>query len=1451
MKNTQSNHRRQKKIYFFLQFFFFFLLLSASAEAQWKKIGANVFGIFNTIDGYNGALTFKDGICFGGIYDLFLSLDSGKTWSHSFTSNGSTILSIDIYDSQNAAVQTGDGLYITTNQGATWVLNNVGGYDACYAGSASNIVAITNNWTIQVTTDGGNTWRMTYSVPVNTTLYSIKYRNNGFVVARDGTHLILSSDYGETWRAQRDTVVINDSWSFTFSPCDSSKDIFFAVENTHQFPFSGPQNMSSILITSDSGNSWRTSKNYPIYFVNGSITTFGSSLFFGTSSYSKPVNKTQGVFRSTNKGLTWDSLGGPSSWVPDSRFIAPINSNLILAADYLGNVWQTDNAGGFPVVSPPLTVNPPKPIVSNECGRDSTSLVMSALSCHRYHVTAASFRGADADLFRLSGNSLPIILSDGAKDSIEIVVDTKQRNGALRDSIKLTYYDEDDGVVRDTIIAVPVTVTPLPPNLQADAALLKLLQTPICVNLDSVILLRNVGCDTLQLISGPGTLANGITCDPLSFPIILPPDSILIVHIHFLRAVPGNFSALAHFIAEHKGLEQSVDVKIEGSALGLSAGLSAKDPLIIFDPVSLCVPNQDTIVYLKNLGCDTLRIISGPNGLSSNFTADAIMLPIVLAPGDLIAVHFHFTSSAAGIYRSQVNFTSVLQGSFLSTSIVLQGETISRFPGLKPKDSVLKFPPVSLCHPDADTIIKLANNGCDTLHIISGLGSLGANFSYDPIVFPIVLAPDSSFSVHFHFHSSARGVVNASADFISKEKSLVFTTTILLTGIGIGGDPGLTISDSILRFPTISICFPNADTIIPLINHGCDTLLITSGPGNLGNNFSCDPIVFPITLPPDSGVFLHFHFHPIIIGSFQANALFTAAADQVIQKLTITLTGSASSTISGPVVLQTSFVFDTVCETGRDTTITFTNRGCDTLTILSGPGTLAAGFSWDVLPLPIILPPKVSVTMTFHFLPVLSGKYVSYVKFITVRNGKQSSLDLFFEGYRSSDAGTLSYNPKQFDFKSLSICSHDTVTGSIFNGGCNALLFDPAQIFGSLDYSVTGLSGLSMVPKENISYTVYLDPVQKGLRKGILVLNSHGVTGRHDTIPFTCIVTDGTRILSASANALDFGTVNVCDVAKDTIVTLYNSGCDTLIITGYNISGAGFGISENFPDTILSGKSKQIKIITGLDTTGGKTFSIADLTFMSNADSLPSLLRPINLAVTYAASTKRNIGFYLDGNARAGLFPQTVIFDVKEMPGTTFTGTGIKQLQFDLGYNTDLLGFDTESSSTNLSSADGRHFIITDASEINASGGNIASIGFKFYLTKDSMTDIDLISATIDTVHLPCTTLAFSYSGTARFEYKFLCGDRAIQDFMNGILPLKIISIHPNPSQAEITVDLYSSMEQEAMIEIRNALGERVFSSTHNFSQGTNSLQLDTKNISCGVYWIRMGNTSQFFVKIK
>jgi len=112
-----------------------------------------------------------------------------------------------------------------------------------------------------------------------------------------------------------------------------------------------------------------------------------------------------------------------------------------------------------------------------------------------------------------------------------------------------------------------------------------------------------------------------------------------------------------------------------------------------------------------------------------------------------------------------------------------------------------------------------------------------------------------------------------------------------------------------------------------------------------------------------------------------------------------------------------------------------------------------------------------------------------------------------------------------------------------------------------------------------------------------------------------------------------------------------------------------------------------------------------------------------------------------------------------------------------------------------------------------------------------------------------------SSSDTVRVTLDPSCGDGEIREYLRTNKILDIVSIRPNPSQDEIELGLLGGdglgTGSEMSVEIFDALGVKVFSEVRKISGGKNDIHLDTKNLSGGMYFLRVGGMSRSFVKVR
>jgi photosystem II stability/assembly factor-like uncharacterized protein len=329
----------KKKLQSLLVISVFSLILVAITDqfavAQWQKI--STLGLSPA----NGVLTYKAGVFWGADTALYMSLDSCKSWTRMGPFEFYPITGVDFFDLMNGVVcDNNDGVYVTHDGGVTWqsplTMANPGS-QVRFGTNVNTIFATCDGpGTANVSHDGGVTWS---SVQWDNSSWAQDLTNlpDGSTVlfkSEIDTHigqLLRSVDQGQSWQPLPGTTA-DDSWSIAVDSCDPNR---LFIINEHNV---GPQpGVSAVWTSTNGGQSWAQTMTLQDGEMSGTIATAPNSEYVGTTD--------KGVFRSTDRGLTWQSIGGPSSII-DSRQIVALSDNLIFAVDDQGDVYRTTNSGG-------------------------------------------------------------------------------------------------------------------------------------------------------------------------------------------------------------------------------------------------------------------------------------------------------------------------------------------------------------------------------------------------------------------------------------------------------------------------------------------------------------------------------------------------------------------------------------------------------------------------------------------------------------------------------------------------------------------------------------------------------------------------------------------------------------------------------------------------------------------------------------------------------------------------------------------------------------------------------------------------------------------------------------------------------------------------------------------------------------------------------------------------
>ena len=383
----------------------------ASVHGQWKNVAPNLLGnLYPTGKyGFGGAICFKDGVLWAGKTNLWMSPDTGKTWTLK-NANGfdSLIYMIDFIDKQNGLVSTAAGVLQTRDGGNTWKEISEHGNSlriAFFIGSKETIVVNTYSDSVglKISHDNGATWTTNTFGKVDAiwgmgAAGGTAYMTDHSLGSKRNASLVVTTDYGDSWR-RMDGEVNFDSYMFAVDGCDPNR-LYLVNENLYS-----SDNNCYIHTSTDKGQSWGMVQSKSIqaskgkFYYVGSIVTSRNAVFVQTHE--------NGIERSIDNGITFTSIGGPSISA-DTRFVAALNENIVFAVDSNGSMWATFNGGGDSVIVPRVTPTVPRfscPRVILEAGKDqlilraiylskNTNLIASVDMIVRYPIGSLVFISA-------------------------------------------------------------------------------------------------------------------------------------------------------------------------------------------------------------------------------------------------------------------------------------------------------------------------------------------------------------------------------------------------------------------------------------------------------------------------------------------------------------------------------------------------------------------------------------------------------------------------------------------------------------------------------------------------------------------------------------------------------------------------------------------------------------------------------------------------------------------------------------------------------------------------------------------------------------------------------------------------------------------------------------------------------------------------------------------------
>jgi len=288
--------------------------------------------------------------------------------------------------------------------------------------------------------------------------------------------------------------------------------------------------------------------------------------------------------------------------------------------------------------------------------------------------------------------------------------------------------------------------------------------------------------------------------------------------------------------------------------------------------------------------------------------------------------------------------------------------------------------------------------------------------------------------------------------------------------------------------------------------------------------------------------------------------------------------------------------------TQQTQTVTLTNSGGSSVNI-SQASVSGTGFQISGITTPLTLMPSQSTAFTVTFAPQTTGNGNGTVTLTSDASNSTLSLPLSGTGV---SAGTVSANPANVSFGSVTVGNKQSLSETVTNTGGTSVTISQVAVSGS-GFSINGISApLTPAAGQSAIFTVLFSPSSAGNASGSITISSNA-SNPTLTIPLSGTgVTPGT--LGASPTTLSFGNVTIGN-KQSLSETVTNTGGTDVTISQIAISGSGFSLTGNTtPVTLSAGQSVSFTVSFTPSSAGSASGSI---TISSNASN-PTLTIPLS-----------------------------------------------------------------------------------------------------------------------------------------------------------------------------------------------------------------------------------------------
>lgn len=436
----------------------------------------------------------------------------------------------------------------------------------------------------------------------------------------------------------------------------------------------------------------------------------------------------------------------------------------------------------------------------------------------------------------------------------------------------------------------------------------------------------------------------------------------------------------------------------------------------------------------------------------------------------------------------------------------------------------LAFGQVSFCQPH-DSLFTFTNTSCDTLGILSGMGSAPVRYQItdefgNTIVYPIYLPPGASFKYKLSLYLDAAGSYSSTITFKLQHQGKQRDTTVVVSAsVSPTGSFDVPI---IIDMGKVSIC-SNLDSLLNLQNLGCRILQLSSASLKFGTDFTLPITNLPEDISPDSSSKLKIRLQPKSLGSLSDTLTLTFTTLDQPMTIKVVLRGEGTTGeaffIIAPAV-DTLFTLDmTRCDAPETFPITISNPGCNKLNLreVTITGAPIENVSRTVsATLPTDISNNQNVIATVRVSPTTLGSFSGtiYIRY-QIEGDIERDTILFYSLSVRYGTRVLAIQPDNIDFGTFRLCTTLDTSVTLRNLGCDTLELISTTITANIDaLSPLYMPRIKIPPGDTTSVRVRYAPIGAGSMTGNITFasTSDSTDPLTTTIQASIIPTDSVQI---------------------------------------------------------------------------------------------------------------------------------------------------------------------------------------------------------------------------------------------------------------------------------------------------------------------------------------------------